>query len=99
MSKVRIWDLATRLFHWSLVALVAAAVVTAHIGGNALEWHFTCGYAILTLLVFRTLWGIVGARYARFSSFSLSPSSFSAHMRARRDGARRSYAGHSPFGS
>ena len=99
MAKVRIWDLATRLFHWSLVALVVAAVVTAQIGGNALEWHFYCGYAILALLVFRILWGIVGARDARFSSFNLRPSAFLAHMRARKAGAIEPYAGHSPFGS
>lgn len=94
MSKIRIWDLATRLFHWSLVALVTAAVATAQIGGNALEWHFTCGYAILALLGFRVLWGIFGARYARFSNFKLRPSSFFAHLRER-----QYYAGHSPLGS
>ncbi len=98
-AKVRVWDLATRLFHWGLVALVVAAVVTAQIGGNALEWHFYCGYAILALLVFRILWGIVGARYARFSSFTLRPSAFLQHMRARKTGATPDYAGHSPFGS
>lgn len=94
MSKTRVWDLATRLFHWSLVALVAAAVITAQLGGNALEWHFYCGYSILALLVFRILWGIAGARYARFSSFKLHPSSFFAHLRASKP-----YAGHSPLGS
>ncbi|MBV8636052.1 MAG: cytochrome b/b6 domain-containing protein [Burkholderiaceae bacterium] len=94
MSKIRIWDLATRLFHWSLVMLVTAAVVTAQIGGNALEWHFYCGYAILSLLVFRILWGMVGARYARFSSFALKPSAFLSHIRTPKPAA-----GHTPFGS
>jgi len=97
--KVRVWDLATRLFHWSLAALVVAAVVTAQIGGNALAWHFYCGYTILALLLFRILWGVAGPRYARFSSFALRPSSFLEHIRARKAGALRTYAGHSPFGS
>jgi len=99
VATVRVWDLATRLFHWSLVALVVAAVVTAQIGGNALEWHFYCGYTILALLLFRVVWGLVGPRYARFSSFSLRLSSFIAHMRARKVHAVKPYAGHSPFGS
>jgi cytochrome b len=99
MSKVRVWDLATRLFHWSLAALVVAAVVTAQIGGNAIEWHFYCGYAILALLLFRILWGVMGARYARFASFMLRPAGFLAHVRARKAGMLRPYAGHSPFGS
>jgi cytochrome b len=98
-SEVRVWDLATRLFHWSLVVLVVAAVVTAQIGGNALEWHFYCGYSVLALLLFRIVWGVVGPRYARFSSFLLHPASFLAHLRARKTHAIKPYAGHSPFGS
>src|SRR5581483_2126256 len=59
-----------------------------------LEWHFCCGYAILSLLMFRVLWGIAGARYARFSSFKLRPSAVLAHPR----GSER-HPGHSPLGS
>lgn len=97
--QTRVWDLATRLFHWSLVVLVTAAIITAQLGGNALEWHFYCGYAILALLAFRLVWGLAGPRYARFSSFSLRPSAFLAHIRARREGMPKPQAGHSPFGS
>lgn len=97
--KIRVWDLATRLFHWSLAALVTAAIITAQVGGNALEWHFYCGYAILALLAFRLVWGVAGPRYARFSSFSLRPSAFLVHIRSRREDAAKVHAGHSPFGS
>lgn len=69
MNIIRIWDLPTRLFHWSLAALAVAAYVTANIGGNATLYHFMCGYAILALLLFRWVWGFAGPRYARFSSF------------------------------
>ena len=58
-DSARVWDLPTRLFHWSLVTLVAAAFVTVNIGGNAMVWHGRCGLAILGLLVFRIVWGMV----------------------------------------
>jgi len=55
-GRVRIWDLPTRLFHWSLAALVTFSIVTAKLGGLWLDWHMRSGYAILALLVFRLLW-------------------------------------------
>ena len=44
-KRVRVWDLPTRVFHWSLVALVAAAFVSGFIGGNAMVWHGRIGLA------------------------------------------------------
>ena len=67
--RLRVWDLPTRLFHWSLAACVVGAVVSVNIGGNAVGWHFRFGYAILALLLFRVVWGFAGSRYARFASF------------------------------
>ena len=54
--RVRVWDLPTRLFHWTLVVCVVGAVVSAKIGGNAMVWHFRLGYAVFALLAFRLLW-------------------------------------------
>lgn len=95
MRRVRVWDLPLRLFHWLLAALVIAAVVTENIGGNAMIWHFRIGYAVLTLLAFRLLWGFVGSRYARFSSFLYFPAELAAYLR---DPSCR-FAGHSPLGA
>ena len=99
MTKVRIWDLPTRLFHWSLAVLVFAAIITVKVGGNAMVWHFYCGYTILALLIFRLIWGIIGARYARFSSFSLRPASLLAYLREPKAGHSQRFAGHTPIGS
>ncbi|MBN9324753.1 MAG: cytochrome B, partial [Delftia acidovorans] len=49
--KVRIWDLPTRLFHWLLAATVVGLVVTAKLGGNAMNWHLLLGHAMLALLL------------------------------------------------
>ncbi|MFN3566331.1 MAG: cytochrome B, partial [Burkholderiaceae bacterium] len=50
MAPVRIWDLPTRLFHWTLALLVVFSVTTAKIGGNWMDWHLRSGYAVLALL-------------------------------------------------
>ena len=93
--RIRVWDLPTRLFHWLLLACVVGSLVSVNLGGNAVGWHFRFGYAILTLLLFRLLWGFVGPRYARFASFPPSPAAAIAWMR----GARAAWPGHNPVGA
>jgi len=93
-QAIRVWDLPTRLFHWLLTVLVVFSFVTAKVGGRWLDWHFYSGYAILTLLVFRLLWGFAGNRYARFASFVRGPRAVVDYVR----GGPTS-AGHNPLGA
>ena len=73
-SRVKVWDIPTRLFHWSLVLCILAACISAELGGDqALRLHFLSGYAVLSLVVFRVLWGFAGPRYARFGQFVRGP--------------------------
>ena len=74
LGTVRVWDLPTRLFHWLLVALVAASFATGKIGGNAMIYHEWCGEAILALLIFRIVWGFIGSAPSRFGTFLAGPS-------------------------
>jgi cytochrome b len=94
-TTVRVWDLPLRLFHWSLLICVIGAFVSVKIGGNAMRWHFYCGYAILTLMLFRIVWGFVGSATARFSNFPPNP--VAAWLTLR--GAVNSYLGHNPAGA
>lgn len=94
-TRIRVWDLPTRLFHWTLAACVVGSLVSIKLGGNALAWHFRFGYAILALLLFRFAWGFVGPRYARFASF---PPSIGAALRYLR-GQSASRPGHNPLGA
>ncbi len=68
---MRVWDLPVRLFHWSVVVLLIVAWV------SQLEFwmtlHFYAGYAVLTLLLFRLVWGFVGSDTARFKRFLTTP--------------------------
>jgi cytochrome b len=94
---VRIWDLPVRLFHWALAACVIALVITAKMGGNAMEWHFRLGYAVLALLVFRIVWGVVGGRWSRFAAFIYSPARLVRYLRGAAHAGDR--IGHSPLGA
>ena len=94
-QRLRVWDLPTRLFHWSLAASVIGLIVTAKTG--AMDWHFRLGYTVLALLMFRILWGFVGGRWSRFSAFLYSPSSLIAYLRGRAAPAHR--VGHTPLGA
>jgi len=98
MSRtVRVWDLPTRLFHWLLAALVVVSFVSAKVGGNLLQLHFYSGYAVIVLIAFRIVWGFVGGRYARFSSFLFGPGSVLRYLRGSPDAPRT--LGHNPLGS
>ena len=95
--KIRVWDLPTRLFHWALVACVIGLAISGTIGGNAMIWHFRFGYSVLTLLLFRIIWGLVGGRWSRFGAFIYSPQSVINYLKGR--GKPEHSVGHSPIGA
>lgn len=98
-AEVRVWDLPTRLFHWTLASCVLGSVVSAKIGGNAMDWHFRFGYAVFALLLFRLLWGVLGGRWSRFASFVFAPSTLWRYLRGRARPGERLDVGHSPTGA
>lgn len=97
LSKVRVWDLPTRIFHWALVAGVIGLAISGTVGGNAMVWHFRFAYAVLTLLLFRVVWGLVGGRWSRFGAFIYSPQSVFNYLKGR--GKPEHSVGHSPIGA
>ncbi len=68
---VRVWDLPTRAFHWLLASCVLICVVSAKTG--AMDLHTRFGHAVLALLAFRLLWGLVGGHWSRFTRFLYGP--------------------------
>ena len=93
--RVRVWDPAVRILHWSLVAGVAAAWLTRHSPGR---WHEWLGYATLAIVAARTAWGFVGSRHARFSDFVKPASATAAYTRDLLAGRELRYLGHNPLG-
>lgn len=92
--KQRVWDLPTRLFHWTLVILVALDWWSAEYHHDDL--HLYLGYGVLSLLFFRIGWGFVGSSTARFGSFVRGPASV---IRYVRDHFHWPVAGHAPLGA
>jgi len=96
MKKIiRVWDLPIRLFHWLLVLCIAGSLISVNIGGNAIELHAYFGYSILTLLIFRIMWGFVGSTHARFASFIPKPKSVLNYLQ----GKSPRFLGHNPIGA
>ncbi|MFO1420879.1 MAG: cytochrome b/b6 domain-containing protein [Candidatus Competibacteraceae bacterium] len=93
----KVWDLPTRLFHWSLVALMGAQWLTAE-ESSAMDWHIRGGYAVLTLVLFRLMWGFVGSDTARFSDFVRGPGAALEYVKALLRGETPLYLGHNPMG-
>mgnify|MGYP006142930851 FL=1 len=97
MHTVRVWDLPTRLFHWALVVCVIGQIITANVGGNWMNWHLRLGYTVLTLLLFRLVWGFVGGHWSRFSSFLYGPTAVLNYLRGQARPEHR--VGHNPLGA
>ena len=97
-TKILVWDLPTRTFHWLLALSFAGAWITA----DSERWrdaHVLLGYTVLGLIAFRLLWGLVGTRYARFASFTLAPRAVLDYLKSLATFEPRHYLGHNPAGS
>lgn len=94
-SRVRVWDLGVRLFHWSLVSMV----VLAYVFDEPRKLHRGLGYVVIGLIAFRLIWGFVGGRHARFADFIPSPMRLFGYLRDMLRGREERYLGHNPAGA
>ncbi|ALG70415.1 cytochrome B [Azospirillum thiophilum] len=95
--EVRVWDLPTRLFHWTLVVTVAVAILSAELG--VLSLHMLAGETVLVLVLFRLVWGVVGSQTARFVQFVKGPRAVLDYLRKARVGGEAAFSlGHNPLG-
>lgn len=96
-SPAPIWDFPLRLFHWLLVLAVIGAIAS----GKAENWfvHEKMGLAILGLVGFRIIWGVIGGHHARFLNFPLRLSLLITYLRGRWAGDRLYHPGHAPTGA
>ena len=92
---LRVWDPLVRLFHWSLVVSFALAWFSAN---RAEAVHVWAGYSAATLIGLRLIWGLIGTRYARFSSFVAGPGRVLTYLGAILRGTEARHVGHNPAG-
>ncbi len=98
LQNIKVWDLPTRLFHWTLVALLITQWLTAE-ASSTMDWHVRGGYAVLMLVLFRLIWGFVGSDTARFRDFVRGPGAALKYARSLLRGETPHYLGHNPLGA
>lgn len=92
---IKVWDIAVRAFHWSLVAAMASEFIF-EAGTSA---HNAVGYFILGLIGFRLAWGIIGSSHARFASFVKTPAVTLRYLSDVMRGRPARFVGHNPAGA
>ena len=92
---VKVWDAFVRIAHWSLVIAVTAAWLTRH---SDSPWHEWLGYAALTIILLRLIWGFAGSPYTRFTDFVRRPSATLGYTKAVISHREPRYLGHNPLG-
>ena len=93
---VLVWDIFIRVFHWLIVALVAAAYATWRL--NWMVWHGWVGDAVLTLLLFRLSWGVLWQRDSALFSLSYLSANCPAASETFVSARARPPGGHNPAG-
>lgn len=97
-SRIRVWDLPVRLFHWLMAFCFAGAYLTAEMDAWR-QVHVTLGYTMAALVCFRIVWGFAGTDYARFSSFVRGPRATLSYLRSMFSGRPQHFTGHNPAGA
>jgi len=92
---IKVWDIAIRVFHWTLVGCYALAFISSE---NIPKLHVFFGYSVLFLVLFRILYGFVGSKYARFSDFLYRPAQIADYLKGLLIGRPKHYIGHNPAG-
>ena len=94
-EKVKVWDPAVRIFHWSLVIFFTLSYLT---GEEESSLHNNAGYIVLGLVAFRLVWGLLGTRHARFTDFIYGPATTIDYARSLLARNPKHYIGHNPLG-
>jgi len=95
-TRIKVWDIAVRVFHWSLVVFFSVAYVSGEIESALL--HAYAGYAVLALVAFRIVWGLIGTKHARFSDFIFGPEATLRYAQSLFSSKPLHYLGHNPLG-
>jgi cytochrome b len=96
-TRILVWDLPVRAFHWLLALAFAGAFLTAE-SERVRDLHVALGYTFAGLLAFRLVWGLIGTRHARFASFAYGPRAVWRYVASLLAGRPEHHAGHNPAG-
>jgi cytochrome b len=97
-KSILVWDVPTRVFHWTTVLSFAVAYLTAE-SERTRDIHVVFGFIFLGMLVFRLVWGFAGTHYARFANFLYGPREIARYIASLFKRMPIHYVGHNPAGS
>lgn len=101
-SRVLVWDLPTRIFHWLFAGSFIAAFTIGQVVDDdaaAFKLHMLLGGVMALLVLLRVAWGLVGSRHARLSSFAFGPRAVASYFASALRGKETPHAGHNPGSS
>jgi len=102
MRNQLVYDLPTRVFHWLFAGLFIVAFLIAKTVDDeapAYAYHMLAGLMLGFTVLLRLIWGFVGTKHARFSSFALHPGELALYFIGIVTGDRRKWPGHNPASS
>ena len=97
-----VYDLPTRIFHWTFGFLFLAAFIigkTVDDESIVFNYHMLMGLLMGSLIVLRIIWGIYGSKHAKFKNFSLNPMELKNYLMGILSGSKKLWAGHNPASS
>lgn len=97
-TRILVWDTPTRVFHWMFAFCFAGAYVTSE-SERLIGVHTTLGYTMAGLVAFRLIWGVIGTRYARFTSFLRGPETIAHYISSLGSDTSEHTVGHNPLGA
>lgn len=102
MSRRLVYDLPTRVFHWFFATLFLTAFFIAKTVDDesaTFSYHMLAGMTLSFLVILRIVWGFLGTKHAKFSSFALKPADLFGYFTGILAGSKRRWAGHNPASS
>ena len=99
MSKILVWDVPNRLFHWAFAGSLTAGIVIGFLVDDEqplFQLHMLFGIVALFLLIIRLVMGVVGSRYSRFLSYPVHPREVIGYMISAAVSKTKLYAGNNP---
>jgi len=102
MKKIKVYDFPTRIFHWLFAGLFVFAFFIAKVIDDdqpLYAYHKLAGLLVMFLVLLRIVWGLIGSKYAKFSSFRLRPSEVVEYFTSILRTKSKRYIGHNPASS
>lgn len=102
MKRILIYDLPTRLFHWTFAFLfLSAFLIAKNIDSESITYayHMLAGLVLSFTVLFRVVWFVFGTKYAKLSGFKLHPKHLIQYFSEILRGSKKSWTTHNPASS